>query len=225
VRRLLPPSDPASDPAPGAGSDVDLDDAYAWPERCVRGLMVTSVDGAAALDGSSEGLSGPADRRVLSLLRGTCDVVLVGGATVRAEGWRPPRPSAERRAWRAARGRPEVPAYAVVSRSGDLPGGDNEGEVLTVAGAPDQVLDELAGRGLHRVLCEGGPSWLATVAAAGRLDELCLTINPLLTGPGQTGLLAGDSWAAPRALRLVGLLEDHGWLFARYASAGGTVGG
>lgn len=208
MRRLLP------------GPPVDhvaLDDAYAAPEHWVRGLMVSSVDGAVEVDGSSEPLSGPADRRVLSHLRGTADVVLVGGQTVRVEGWRPPRPSPERREQRRAAGRAEVPAYAVVSRSGDLPRGEAEGEVLVLDGTPDEVLDDLAGRGLTRVVCEGGPSWLAQVAAAGRLDELCLTVSPQLAGPGRAGLLDGPAWSSPRALRLTALLEDDGWLFARYA--------
>jgi 5-amino-6-(5-phosphoribosylamino)uracil reductase len=211
VRRLLPP------PAAGSPTEVDLDEVYAWPRACVRGLMVTSVDGAAELDGSSEALSGPADRRVLSVLRGTCDVVLVGGATVRAEGWRPPRPSAERRAWRRERGLPEVPAYAVVTGSGDLPAGQSDGEVLVLSGGPDEVLADLHERGLTRVLCEGGPSWLAAVNDAGRLDELCLTTSPRLAGPQRLRLLEGGSWAAQRPLHLVSLLEDDGWLFARWS--------
>lgn len=207
MRRLLP--GPVQD-------DVSLDDAYAAPARWVRGLMVSSVDGAVEVGGSSEPLSGPTDRRVLSHLRGTADVVLVGAQSVRAEGWHPPRPSATRREQRRVAGRPEVPAYAVVSASGDVPRGEAEGEVLIVAGSPDEVLDELAGRGLHRVVCEGGPTLLAQMAAAGRLDELCLTVSPLLTGPGHSGLLAGPAWPEPRGLRLTTLLEDDGWLFARY---------
>ena len=211
MRRLLPP--------PSAGSpagEVDLDEVYAWPDACVRGLMVGSVDGRAAVDGSSEPLSGRADRRLLSALRGTCDVVLCGAATVRAEGWRPPRPSAERRAWRAARGMPEVPAYAVVRRSGDVPTGESDGEVLLLRDEPAAALDDLAGRGLRRVLCEGGPSLLAAVVAAGRLDELCLTTSPLLAGPGHLGLLDGAGWPASVPVRLASLLEEDGFLFSRW---------
>ena len=208
MRRLLP--GPCVD-------DVELADAYAAPEHWVRGLMVTSVDGAVEVDGSSAALSGPADRRVLAHLRGTADVVLVGGQTVRAEGWRPPRPSPERRAQRRAAGRPEVATYAVVSRSADLPRGEADGDVLVLAGTAHEVLDALAERGLTRVVCEGGPSWLAQVAAADRLDELCLTVSPLLAGPGRAGLLQGPLWPSPRPLRLTSLLEDDGWLFARWA--------
>lgn len=211
MRRLLP------HPGPEDDVELDLDEAYHAPRWWVRGLMVTSVDGAAEVDGSSEGLSGPADRRVLSHLRGTADVVLVGGQTVRAEGWRPPRPSVQRRAWRRKQGLSEVPAYAVVSRTGDLPRGEAEGDVIVLAGSPGEVLDELSARGLTQVVCEGGPSWLAQVADAGRLDELCLTTAPLLAGPSRAALLAGPSWPSPRPLRLTQLLEDDGWLFARYA--------
>jgi riboflavin biosynthesis pyrimidine reductase len=110
-----------------------------------------------------------------------------------------------------------VPAYAVVSRSGELPRGDAEGEVIVLAGTPGEVLEDLAGRGLTRVVCEGGPSWLGQVAAAGRLDELCLTVSPQLAGPGRAGLLQGPAWSCSRPLRLTSLLEDGGWLFARYA--------
>lgn len=222
MRRLLPP--PGPDDEVGADRTSLLHEAYAWPRACVRGLMVGSVDGAAELDGSSKGLSGPPDRAVLAHLRGTCDVVLVGGATVRADGWLPPRPSQERRRWRREQGMAEVPAYAVVSRSGDLPAGDSDGEVLVLSGDPHQVLEELAGRGLRRVLCEGGPSWLAALAGAGLLEELCLTTSPQLAGPGRTGLLEGAGWQFPLALRLIGLLEDDGWLFARWAVAGGAGG-
>jgi riboflavin biosynthesis pyrimidine reductase len=209
VRRLLPV--PVED-------DVDLEAAYAAPSRWVRGLMVSSVDGAIEVGGSSGPLSGPADRRVLLHLRAAADGVLVGAQSVRAEGWLPPRPSAAARARRRAAGRPEVPAYAVVSRSGDLPRRDAEGEVLVVSGTPQEVLDGLAARGLTRVLCEGGPSWLAQVAATGRLDELCLTTSPQLAGPGRGRLLQGGEWDVPVPLRLTSLLEDDGWLFARYAT-------
>jgi riboflavin biosynthesis pyrimidine reductase len=110
-----------------------------------------------------------------------------------------------------------VPAYAVMSRSGDVPRGDAEGEVLLLSGSPDEVLARLADRGLTRVVCEGGPSLLAQVAAAGRLDELCLTTSPSLAGPGRLPLLQGSAWPSAVPLQLTALLEDGGWLFARWA--------
>jgi len=47
---------------------------------------------------------------------------------------------------------------------------------------PRELMTQLAGRGLQRVLCEGGPTWLGEVVRAGRLDELCLTIAPMMGG-------------------------------------------
>ena len=66
----------------------------------------------------------------------------------------------------------------------------------------------LHGRGLTRLLCEGGPALLTDLLTAGLVDELCLTATPLLVG-GAPGLL---SRALPAPLRLapVHLLDGGG---------------
>jgi riboflavin biosynthesis pyrimidine reductase len=75
----------------------------------------------------------------------------------------------------------------------------------------------LAERGHRRMLTEGGPRLLAQIAAAGLLDELCLTIGPLLAGPGADRILAGQEAAASaQPLTLAHVLEDNGFLFCRY---------
>jgi riboflavin biosynthesis pyrimidine reductase len=79
-------------------------------------------------------------------------------------------------------------------------------------------LEEL---GLTRILCEGGPTLFGDLASAGVVDELCLTLSPLLGGPGAGRLTAGHPWESPVALRLAGLLEEDDALFARYRLAGG----
>lgn len=84
---------------------------------------------------------------------------------------------------------------------------------------PSLVRTALFQRGLHRIVCEGGPTVLAQFAAAGALDELCLSISPLLAGPGAGRITAGDSWPAAASLRLTGLLEEDGALFCRYRVA------
>ena len=57
---------------------------------------------------------------------------------------------------------------------------------VIVAGAdrvdPALALQRLGGRGYRVVLCEGGPTWLGELAAAGLVDELCLTLSPLMGG-------------------------------------------
>jgi riboflavin biosynthesis pyrimidine reductase len=91
---------------------------------------------------------------------------------------------------------------------------------VLVAGT-DQVdlpaaLDQLAERGLRRVLCEGGPHLLAQFAAAGRLDELCVTVSPVL-GAGEAGrILAGPALPGGLPLTLGHLVEDQGFLLCRY---------
>jgi riboflavin biosynthesis pyrimidine reductase len=76
----------------------------------------------------------------------------------------------------------------------------------------------LADRGLPRILCEGGPRLLSDITAAGLLDELCLTLSPVLAGPGPVRILAGGPLPA-RRMRLSQLLEEDGVLFARYQAA------
>jgi riboflavin biosynthesis pyrimidine reductase len=78
----------------------------------------------------------------------------------------------------------------------------------------------LAERGLTRILSEGGPIAFTHLAAAGVVDELCLSLTPKLVGPGPTRITAGaDLWTQPRALQLAGLLEEDGALFLRYRLA------
>lgn len=75
----------------------------------------------------------------------------------------------------------------------------------------------LTDRGLTRILCEGGPSLFADLARAGVVDELCLRVSPLLSGPGARRIVAGEPWlGGPRSLALTGVLEQDGALFCRY---------
>jgi riboflavin biosynthesis pyrimidine reductase len=77
----------------------------------------------------------------------------------------------------------------------------------------------LADRGYQRMLAEGGPHLLAQLVAAGLLDELCLTIGPLLAGPGPNRIVAGTLPAAqPLPLTLAHVLEDNGFLLCRYTT-------
>ena len=75
----------------------------------------------------------------------------------------------------------------------------------------------LRDRGLGRVLCEGGPHLLGQLAAEGLLDELCLTVTPVLAGPGPTRVVAGAPFPA-RPMTLEQVLTDDGELFCRYVA-------
>lgn len=85
---------------------------------------------------------------------------------------------------------------------------------------PALVRGALQQRGYRRILGEGGPTVLSSFAAAGELDELCLSLTPLLAGPAAPRILAGPPWAgAPLPLVLTGILEEDGALFLRYRAA------
>jgi riboflavin biosynthesis pyrimidine reductase len=76
-------------------------------------------------------------------------------------------------------------------------------------------------RGHRHIVSEGGPHAFAEMAAAGVVDELCLSITPLLVGPGPSRITAGPAaWSAPEQLRLLGVLEEDGALFLRYRMPG-----
>jgi riboflavin biosynthesis pyrimidine reductase len=86
---------------------------------------------------------------------------------------------------------------------------------------PAAIVAALRGRGHRRILSEAGPHLFASLVAAGLMDELFLTVSPLLLGRGpepRLGLVAGDP-AGPPALRLEGLRRDATHLFLRYRFA------
>jgi riboflavin biosynthesis pyrimidine reductase len=69
--------------------------------------------------------------------------------------------------------------------------------------------------GARLALCEGGPTLLGQVAAAGLLDELCLTISPVLGGdPLPVSITPAGAGLTRMALRHVA--EAHGSLYLRY---------
>ncbi|NGO41065.1 pyrimidine reductase family protein [Streptomyces ureilyticus] len=81
---------------------------------------------------------------------------------------------------------------------------------------PARAVRALAGLGHTRLLTEGGPRLLGQLMAAGVLDELCLTISPMLTAGDAQRIAGGPSVAVPKRFELVSLLEEAGFLFSRY---------
>jgi riboflavin biosynthesis pyrimidine reductase len=230
VRLLLPEPRPLS--------PDDLLDLYdPGPARSLRAGFVLTTDGGIAYDGTSRTLQTPADEAVFHTLRAVADAVVVGAGTARAEDYGPVRPRTAGREWRQARGLPEAPPLVLVSRSLDLDptarcfrgpaivvtcaaadGRDRFPDVV-VAGDEQvdllEAIDQLAGRGLTRLLCEGGPQLLTTLLRARLVDELCLTHTPRLLGSAP-GLLT-EALPEPVDLDLQSLVDGgDGVLLARY---------
>ncbi|MFF8435466.1 pyrimidine reductase family protein [Streptomyces bacillaris] len=81
---------------------------------------------------------------------------------------------------------------------------------------PARAVRELADRGLRRQLTEGGPRLLGQFVAAGVLDELCLTLSPMLTAGDAQRIAGGPGVTVPERFTLASLLEEDGFLFGRY---------
>ena len=82
---------------------------------------------------------------------------------------------------------------------------------------PAAVLAELAQRGLYRVLCEGGPTLLGDVVERGLLDELALTVAPMLVGGASPRVVTSHA-PTTTELRTEHILSDaEGYLYLRYA--------
>ena len=87
------------------------------------------------------------------------------------------------------------------------------------------AVEALGERGYPRVLTEGGPHLLAQIAAEGLLDELCLTISPLLAGPEAGRIVTGGlpmPGGATLPFTLAHALEDEGYLLCRYVRRGAS---
>ncbi|MYQ76628.1 pyrimidine reductase family protein [Streptomyces sp. SID4923] len=81
---------------------------------------------------------------------------------------------------------------------------------------PARAVRELADRGHRRLLTEGGPRLLGQFVAEGVLDELCLTVAPMLTAGDAQRIAGGPAVAVPKRFALASLLEEDGFLFSRY---------
>lgn len=210
--------------------------------------MIASIDGAVTVDGRSGGLGGPADKAMFRALRGVADVIVAGAGTVRTEGYGPPVLAEASRRRRADQGQSNVPALAVVTASAALDPGaalfapddgttivyttnhadpervlalDEVADVVVAGDASVEMARVMADLGLRRhhvVLVEGGPSLNGHLFASGLVDEVCLTVAPLLVGGDSPRITAGMT-APVTSMRLDRVLEADGALFLRYLRA------
>jgi riboflavin biosynthesis pyrimidine reductase len=207
--------------------------------------MVSGLDGSLTHGGRVGVLSSALDRRLFVHLRGLADAVVVGAGTARAEDYGPVRLPADVERGRSRAGRSPVPPLVVVSRSLELDPaarlfqGDPPTIVLTSRSSPpvrrnalrevadvveagDDAVDLVEGmralrdRGIAVAVTEGGPTLLAELVDGDLLDELCLTLAPVLGGDPVTMAVPT---LLPRPLTRWGLAsvaEADGELYLRY---------
>jgi riboflavin biosynthesis pyrimidine reductase len=227
VRQLLPD---LVDPIDPVVVYSDLPEARGRP--AVRLNMITSVDGATTVAGVSGGLGGPADKRVFSVLRSLADAVLVAAGTARAEAYGP-SPVLIAVVSRSCMLDWQAPFFTaasvrpIVVTVADAPSDnrDRAAEVADVVIAGEhsvdmrRAIDALGERGARSVLAEGGPSLNGQLAAAGLLDELCLSVSPGLVGGDSKRILSGPALDVPARCELRSVCEEDGYLFLRYRSS------
>ena len=86
--------------------------------------------------------------------------------------------------------------------------------------SPAAVLADLRRRGIRALLCEGGPRLNGALLACDAVDELFLTLAPLLAGNAVAPrIVEGDGLAAPIRLELAWALSHDDELYLRYRIA------
>ncbi|MDH6246799.1 riboflavin biosynthesis pyrimidine reductase [Mycobacterium sp. OTB74] len=86
---------------------------------------------------------------------------------------------------------------------------------------PHAMLRVFAERGLLRVLTEGGPSLLSMLIEDDLIDEMCVTIAPVLVGGRARRIATGSGEAHTRLSRSHVLTDDQGYLYTRYVRSTG----
>ncbi|MFF0296512.1 RibD family protein [Kitasatospora sp. NPDC004614] len=173
--------------------------------------VATSIDGYID-DTSAERLllSNAADFDRVDQVRAESDAILVGGNTLRSDNPRLLVNSEARRAARVAAGKPEYPLKVTVTAGGGLDRGlkfwhfggekvvyttdagalklgdslDGLADVVSTGDAVDfgAMLEDLAARGVRRLMVEGGGRVHTQFLSLGLADEIQLAVAPLLVG-------------------------------------------
>lgn len=194
-------------------------------------------------------LSNDADFDRVDGVRASCDAILVGAATVRNDNPRLLVRSPDRRARRVARGLPPSPAKVTVTNCGRLDAdanfftaGDAEKLVYCATGAAEEahrrlgtlatVVDagervemcrvsrDLHGRGVSRLMVEGGGMIHTQFLAADLADELQLVIAPFFVGDSRARRFVDDArfpWHPGRRATLADVRQIGDVVLLRYA--------
>jgi 5-amino-6-(5-phosphoribosylamino)uracil reductase len=220
------------------------------PERPYTLLSCcVSIDGYIGNAASRLFLSNDADFDRVDAVRASCDAILVGAETIRVDNPRLLVRSQTRRDERAARGLPPSPMKVTVTRRAELDAradffraGDAEKLVYcarprvadarvllepaaTVVDGGDRVAmrrisTDLAGRGVERLMVEGGGTVHTQFLTEDIVDELQLTVAPLFVGDSEAPRFVRDGvfpWNPGRRAELVDVRKLGDVVLLRYA--------
>lgn len=204
----------------------------------LRLVLAVSLDGRLAPpEGGAAQIGGRGDRRVLEEALAWADAALLGAETLRRHGSTCLIHHPDLLAGRQRSGRTAQPIAIAVSASGRLPtdlpffrqplnrwllapaavGGCGQGPPgferwLRLEGAWSSALAELQRLGVERLVLLGGSGLIHSLAEAGCLDELQLTVCPRLLG-------GGHGWLPQGAILPAALQE--GWRLLEHRHLGG----
>jgi 5-amino-6-(5-phosphoribosylamino)uracil reductase len=194
-------------------------------------------------------LSNDADFDRVDAVRAGCDAILVGASTVRQDNPRLLVRSQARQAERMARGLRPTPVKVTVTGRGELDpaaqffvAGDIDkfvycassslagararlGHVATVVDCGDPVdlcrlTADLHGRGVRRLMVEGGGKMHTQFLTADLVDELHLVIAPFFVGDSRAPRFVSDGafpWGPGRRAVLAEVRQIGDVVFLRYA--------
>lgn len=207
--------------------------------------MVASVDGETAVYGRASGIGSRADREAMRALRSKVDAVMVGAGTLRAEKLNLglDDPMATQPLAVVAGGSGELPlednlitrdqAVLVVLPEGPRHTEPDVGRAEVLISPPTDagvsgpgglnlrwLLGHLKGaRGVERLLVEGGPSLNRALFSQKLVQELFLTVSPILLASGGPAILSRNTNPLQTPLDLLSVhAADHD-LFLRYRVA------
>ncbi|WP_338704392.1 dihydrofolate reductase family protein (plasmid) [Streptomyces sp. Q6] len=222
-----------------------------WEIHADDGSVAVSIDGYID-DTSSQRLllSSAEDFDRVDAVRAECDALLIGAGTLRQDNPRLLVGSEQRRAARLARGLPAHPLKVVVTASGDLDPGlrfwhcggrktvytrcvpeavrqqfRGAAEIVELGpalGLP-AILDDLAARGVRRLLVEGGGSIHTQFLKEDLADELHVAHAPVLVGAEKAPRFlrpARFPGGAKRRMKLIDVQQLGDTVLHRYAPRG-----
>jgi len=191
-------------------------------------VMITTVDGAIAVDGLSGGLGSPADAKRFFAARRQADAIIVGATTVRVEDYQPTvTPIAvmtgslsldpKARLFREPNNQPLI--YTTDQAAGTR-GRDFDGiaQVIALGDSldPAQVLADLDNRGKQSVVLEGGPTLNSHFLRADLVDEMLISYSPLIAGGSGSRLTNGLDMPGERRFVVDRVLLADDIVFVRY---------
>ena len=215
---------------PYASDSVNLREMYGAPRsrhssgRPSIGLcMVMSIDGSTVVEGKSTLLSNPADRDVLISLRSAAETIVVGAGTIREEMYEVPSKKGLRVGVVTRTGKMDLNTNLFKSGVGflimpeDAKQPDTEFDLEIVRAGKGNVDLQLAMSQLPGtfVQLEGGALLNASMFAANLVDEINLTISPMVTG-ADSPRLANGAPPLHSDYEVAHILEDNGFMFIRY---------